>query len=483
MSDPNACMICCDTYTKSVRKRVACPSCQTACCAACFSQYVLGLAAEPFCMNNACKRAFDREFLGLHLPKTWLLTKYKTHRERVLLEREMALLPATQETLANYRYAQQLGCDIDAATAERKELTRQLADVTRHISRMRHELDVLTTSTYTRRLGGAADVAARERRQFIRACPADGCRGFLSSAWKCGTCEAWVCKDCGEPKLGGQNDEQHVCDANVAASFAMLQRDSRPCPQCAAMIFKIDGCFGKDVLVRMWDGCVKMSQDIAVGDLLVGDDGRSRTVLDTFSGEDELFRVDQARGMSYVVNSKHTLLFTEYEGTVDAYMALPHKERLRAWKVDGEQSAVSVTPIGRGRYHGWMVDGNKRFLLADATVVRNCDQARRRGRTPTAAAAAAVSVCRCFARSVTWPSAGAPAWWSPTASSTSESRPVSTRWPHSRSRQTARAKPPLRPPAAPTTTRGCGRRVARCRVPGATCPAAAPPTSTTWSAR
>lgn len=240
-----SCMICCETYTKAVRKRVACAYCDTACCAPCFSQYVLGLSAEPFCMNNECKHAFDRDFLAMHMPKTWLLTKYKAHRERVLLEREMAMLPATQEALQNYKYAQGLHELLEQAVQRRRALQRELIDLNRDIGRTRHELDVLVDSMYTRRWGGPhadSDAAARERRQFIRACPADGCRGFLSSAWKCGTCDVWVCKDCGEPKLGGQHDERHVCNPDVAASFAMLQRDSRPCPQCAAMIFKLSGC-------------------------------------------------------------------------------------------------------------------------------------------------------------------------------------------------------------------------------------------------
>ena len=62
------------------------------------------------------------------------------------------------------------------------------------------------------------------------------------------------------------------------------------------------------------------------------------------------------------------------------FLAMPceYRRRARAWKsIDGapaEFGGFTVTPIGRGRYHGWMVDGNKRFLLKDFTVVRNCDQ-------------------------------------------------------------------------------------------------------------
>jgi ribosomal protein S27AE len=80
-----------------------------------------------------------------------------------------------------------------------------------------------------------------ERRQFVRACPATDCRGFLSTAWKCGMCDNWSCPECHEVK-GKDKDTPHTCDPNNVATAQLLARDSRNCPKCAAGIFKIDGC-------------------------------------------------------------------------------------------------------------------------------------------------------------------------------------------------------------------------------------------------
>ena len=80
-----------------------------------------------------------------------------------------------------------------------------------------------------------------QRRQFVRACPAEGCRGFLSSQWKCGLCDVWVCPDCHEVK-GMEKDIEHTCKPENIATAQFLAKDSKPCPKCAAMIFKIDGC-------------------------------------------------------------------------------------------------------------------------------------------------------------------------------------------------------------------------------------------------
>jgi hypothetical protein len=41
---------------------------------------------------------------------------------------------------------------------------------------------------------------------------------------------------------------------------------------------------------------------------------------------------------------------------------------------DNYLTGVTVEPIGKGKYFGWSVDGNKRFVLPDMTVVRNCSQ-------------------------------------------------------------------------------------------------------------
>jgi hypothetical protein len=80
-----------------------------------------------------------------------------------------------------------------------------------------------------------------EKRQFVRACPYAGCRGFLSTVWKCGMCDNWTCPTCHEGR-GPDKDAPHVCDPNNVATAELLAKDSRNCPKCASLIFKINGC-------------------------------------------------------------------------------------------------------------------------------------------------------------------------------------------------------------------------------------------------
>ena len=66
-------------------------------------------------------------------------------------------------------------------------------------------------------------------------------------------------------------------------------------------------CHTKDTPIIMYDGTVRMVQDVKVGDLLMGDDSTPREVLALGQGTDQLYEVEQQHGNSYGVNSEHIL--------------------------------------------------------------------------------------------------------------------------------------------------------------------------------
>ena len=66
-------------------------------------------------------------------------------------------------------------------------------------------------------------------------------------------------------------------------------------------------CLGKGTPIIMFDGSVKKVEEIKTGELLMGPDSKPKRVLGTTVGFDELFRVDQTKGESYVVNKDHIL--------------------------------------------------------------------------------------------------------------------------------------------------------------------------------
>lgn len=66
-------------------------------------------------------------------------------------------------------------------------------------------------------------------------------------------------------------------------------------------------CLSPDTKVILWTSKPKCANEIAKGDVLIGDDGMPRTVLDTICGEGQLYEVQQANSESYVVNEDHLL--------------------------------------------------------------------------------------------------------------------------------------------------------------------------------
>lgn len=71
--------------------------------------------------------------------------------------------------------------------------------------------------------------------------------------------------------------------------------------------------------VRMYDGTIKKVEDVVVGDLLMGVDSTPRRVVATHRGHDStMYRIDQSRGDSYTVNSRHicTLIEKDRNGSI-----------------------------------------------------------------------------------------------------------------------------------------------------------------------
>jgi hypothetical protein len=66
-------------------------------------------------------------------------------------------------------------------------------------------------------------------------------------------------------------------------------------------------CHGINTPILMYDGSIKMVQDIIVGDLVMGDDSTPRRVLSLGQGQDEMFDVISNNNTSYSVNSEHIL--------------------------------------------------------------------------------------------------------------------------------------------------------------------------------
>lgn len=265
-----SCEVCCELFNRSTRAKTNCPYCPYSVCSGCAERYLLETTQDAHCMS--CRKGWNREILVNNFSKKFISQTYKNRRESLLLEREKSLLPATQpyveielkirdatakiaqlaqkvqyhttkmnqvNTLPIGPFAVEHGIDndFDAYVLRNKLVQEQRKVISVYAIDIQH-LEWYQSQLNFRLHGNRVEV---EKRQFVRACPATDCRGFLSTAWKCGMCDNWTCPDCHEV-IGKDKEADHTCDPNNVETAKLLAKDSRNCPKCASMIFKIDGC-------------------------------------------------------------------------------------------------------------------------------------------------------------------------------------------------------------------------------------------------
>ena len=66
-------------------------------------------------------------------------------------------------------------------------------------------------------------------------------------------------------------------------------------------------CFAFNTPILMYNGTIKMVQDIIIGDIIMGDDSTPRNVLSLGNGQDQMYEILSNNGDSYIVNSEHIL--------------------------------------------------------------------------------------------------------------------------------------------------------------------------------
>ena len=251
MTETNdSCAICCDTFNKATREPVKCPSCDFTACKTCVRKFLTTTTSGPKCMN--CNMAWGQNFIIINLNRSWGEGDYRKHRKKLLLEQQLSLVPDTMNQAEQEKFRRDI-------YKENQKTQKQIEDLRLQITRLNNDI---IANNY-RAIGQAIpqryilngtnphqtdanittddNASLNQRKKFICACPAENCRGFLSTAYKCGICEQFTCPDC-LVVIGKEKNENHVCDENDKKTAEMIKKDTRPCPNCGERIYKIDGC-------------------------------------------------------------------------------------------------------------------------------------------------------------------------------------------------------------------------------------------------
>lgn len=209
------CSVCVEKFNKSSRKKIVC-GCGFKVCEECARRYLLQENQEAGCMS--CKIKWPRKFLVSNFSKVFINKEYKKFRENLFLEREMGMMPATQPFVESR---------LEAESIKNKLL--ELKSIKRDIECQIFALEIELNNKKIR----SKDIKG----EFVRQCPSNDCRGFLNKTLKCGLCHITACGSCREIK--GDN---HSCDPNVVETIKLLKNETKPCPKCGILIYKIEGC-------------------------------------------------------------------------------------------------------------------------------------------------------------------------------------------------------------------------------------------------
>jgi len=221
-----------------------------------------------------CNKAWSQDFQVKALKPSWINSVYREHRKKLLIDIEISKLPETMEAAARQKeiwHEQDLLLQLGK---ERKEITSRFETLVIDIRNQRRlkkgeESDILALmlderqpidikyDQCLRRIDAlrnpqaAADGSAKEKekRVFMMPCPANDCKGLLSTQYKCGICELFVCPECHE-LIGNTKTAEHTCDPNNVASAQAIKMETKQCPGCPNRIYRIEGCS------QMWcTGC------------------------------------------------------------------------------------------------------------------------------------------------------------------------------------------------------------------------------------
>ena len=126
-----------------------CPYCSYMSCIACNEHVILDSINPPACVS--CKHEWSTDFLHSTFSRAFITKRYQKHREKVLFEREKALLPATQPHVAQAR--------------RRIEIDKQLLTVRRALNEARARVRELSRRETILRNNAMSDESTSEEKK------------------------------------------------------------------------------------------------------------------------------------------------------------------------------------------------------------------------------------------------------------------------------------------------------------------------------
>jgi hypothetical protein len=229
------CSVCCENFTEKRRKRIGCAACDYEACNVCYKTFITSEGvSRPKCMQ--CNTEWTGQFLKQHFSDAFIKGDLRKHTSTIMLQQQVAMLPATQPAVEQQIIYEQYANEV-------KDINRQIRELVARKNVINTELRRIRRNQNGNGNGNGNGNDGDGQSLFQHKCCDHECRGFVSSAWKCGTCGKFSCAQCHEVKGATSAEvEQHVCNADNVETVRLLRADTKPCPSCGVYIQKTEGC-------------------------------------------------------------------------------------------------------------------------------------------------------------------------------------------------------------------------------------------------
>jgi len=226
----------CQICLEDCKKTIHCGFCDFEGCKSCVKESILYSVNDPECPK--CNNVWSYEFCVGNINRTFMEKDYRNRRKDILFDVQKSKIPGTMGAVENEIKREELADKSTTLKVVIDDLQKQL----------RQYQDMLIVNEYEKsKLNRENNI----KKIFKKKCPKEDCAGFLSQQHKCSVCATTVCEHCNEIILenfdkgygGGESKhKEHECNPDAVASYKMIKEETKPCPNCATAIYKIDGC-------------------------------------------------------------------------------------------------------------------------------------------------------------------------------------------------------------------------------------------------
>lgn len=266
------CVICANKYNQTFRKPLVCMYCKYEVCNYCCRSFILSKTV-PQCMN--CKTVWSDDMLFSSFPKTWVDNDLRDHLDNVLVQHEKSLMPLAVDQIEKDKMEEERR----RTQMQRVSLERIIDRTQMQIIKYKDRINSLSSSdrmlydsivnTQKQNEKQYQDILAKEieiseklgkpiSSKYKRPCPEESCKGFINIVptednnsneesqsvilCNCSVCNNNFCSMC-RVKVANEGEvKNHKCDIDTIKSLKMIEKDSKQCPGCKVVIFKISGC-------------------------------------------------------------------------------------------------------------------------------------------------------------------------------------------------------------------------------------------------